>query len=83
MTYRTLHLELTGEIAMITLSRPEKRNAISPEMIEEILAALGEVEARPARVFHRFGVPEKWIPQPAENRCALPGIQIVPRAQPP
>ncbi len=50
MTYRTLHLELTGEIAMITLSRPEKRNAISPEMIEEILSALGEVEASPARV---------------------------------
>jgi len=50
MTYRTLHLELTGEIAMITLSRPEKRNAISPEMITELLSAFSEVEASPARV---------------------------------
>jgi len=50
MIYRTLHLELTGEIAMITLSRPEKRNAISPEMITELLSAFSEVEASPARV---------------------------------
>ena len=50
MPYRTLHLEFTGEIAMITLSRPEKRNAISPEMIAELLSAFSEVEASPARV---------------------------------
>jgi methylglutaconyl-CoA hydratase len=50
MTYRTLHLEHTGEIAMITLSRPEKRNAISPEMIEELLSAFSEVETSPSRV---------------------------------
>jgi len=50
MTYRTLHLEFTGEIAMITLSRPEKRNAISPEMIAELLSAFDEVEASAARV---------------------------------
>ena len=35
---------------MITLSRPEKRNAITPEMIAELLAAFSEVEASPARV---------------------------------
>ena len=50
MTYRTLHLELAAEIAMITLSRPEKRNAISPEMIAELLSAISEAEASPARV---------------------------------
>jgi len=50
MPYKTLHLEFTGEIAMITLSRPEKRNAISPEMIAELLSAFSEVEASPARV---------------------------------
>src|ERR1700693_3137363 len=50
MPYQTLHLEFTGEIAMITLSRPEKRNAISPEMIAELLSAFDEVEASPARV---------------------------------
>jgi methylglutaconyl-CoA hydratase len=50
MPYRTLHLEFTGEIAMITLSRPEKRNAISAEMIAELFSAFNEVEASPARV---------------------------------
>jgi methylglutaconyl-CoA hydratase len=50
MPYQTLHLEFAGEIATITLNRPEKRNAISSEMIAEILAAFSEVEASPARV---------------------------------
>jgi methylglutaconyl-CoA hydratase len=50
MPYRTIHLEFSGEIAMITFSRPEKRNAISPEMIAELLSAFDEVEASPARV---------------------------------
>jgi methylglutaconyl-CoA hydratase len=50
MPYQTLHLEFSGEIAMITLSRPEKRNAISPEMIAELLSSFGEVEASPARI---------------------------------
>jgi methylglutaconyl-CoA hydratase len=49
MPYQTLHLEFSGEIAMITLSRPEKRNAISPEMIAELLSSFNEVEASPAR----------------------------------
>ena len=50
MPNRTLHLEFSGEIAMITLSRPEKRNAITPEMIAELLSAFSEVETSPARV---------------------------------
>ena len=50
MPYQTLHLEFSGEIAMITLSRPEKRNAISAEMIAELLSAFNEVEAGLARV---------------------------------
>ena len=49
MPFKALHLEFTGDIAMITLSRPEKRNAISPEMIVELLSAFDEVEASPAR----------------------------------
>jgi methylglutaconyl-CoA hydratase len=46
----TLRLNYSGEIATITLDRPEKRNAISAEMIAELLAAFGEVEASPAQV---------------------------------
>ena len=47
MGYATLKLEfehlsssgVEGELATITLNRPEKRNAISTEMIEDLLAA--------------------------------------------
>ena len=54
MPYTTLTLEydaaLAGDLAIITLNRPEKRNAISKEMIEELLAVLGAVETGPVRV---------------------------------
>jgi methylglutaconyl-CoA hydratase len=46
----TLQLSYFGEIATITLNRPEKRNAISAEMIAELLSAFDEVEAGPGRV---------------------------------
>jgi methylglutaconyl-CoA hydratase len=48
--YTTLQLELAGDIATITLNRPEKRNAITAQMIEELLAALDECEKPPTRV---------------------------------
>ena len=50
MTYETLTLTLEGTIATITLNRPEKRNAISTQMIDDLRAALGEIEASPAQV---------------------------------
>jgi methylglutaconyl-CoA hydratase len=46
----TLQTSFAGEIATITLNRPEKRNAISPEMIADLLAAFDEIETSPARV---------------------------------
>ncbi len=49
MTYATLLLEITGEVGTLTLNRPEKRNAISTQMIEDLLGALGEAERSPAR----------------------------------
>src|SRR5271154_2707158 len=45
VTYETLKCENNGAIATITLNRPEKRNAISSTMIEELLAALNAAEA--------------------------------------
>jgi methylglutaconyl-CoA hydratase len=44
MPYSRLRLERHNELATITLNRPEKRNAISPEMIEELFSVLDEVE---------------------------------------
>jgi methylglutaconyl-CoA hydratase len=48
--YSTLLLETTNGIATVTLNRPEKRNAISAQMIADLLAALSEIERSPARV---------------------------------
>jgi methylglutaconyl-CoA hydratase len=50
MAYHTLKLEYEGELAIVTLARPEKRNAISTQMIEELLASLAEVQSSAARV---------------------------------
>ena len=44
-TYTTLLYEKDGAIATITLNRPDKRNAISSTMIEEVLGVLNAAEA--------------------------------------
>src|SRR5271169_5565893 len=48
--YATLTLDFDGALALITLNRPDKRNAISYELIDEILRALHQVEQSPAQV---------------------------------
>ena len=48
--YSTLQLTHDAGIATITLNRPEKRNAISYELIEDMLGALREVAQSPAQI---------------------------------
>jgi len=43
MAYKTIHLANDSQIATITLNRPDKRNAISYELIDELSAALDDV----------------------------------------
>jgi methylglutaconyl-CoA hydratase len=43
MTYNTVELRFDGPIATLTLNRPEKRNAISFELIDDLLRVLSEV----------------------------------------
>jgi len=50
MAYNALKLETSAEIAILTFDRPEKRNAISTEMIEELMAALDAAEGSASRV---------------------------------
>jgi methylglutaconyl-CoA hydratase len=49
-TYSTLTLAYDGAVALVTLNRPAKRNAISYELIDDVLRALAEIEASPAQV---------------------------------
>jgi methylglutaconyl-CoA hydratase len=50
MNFETLQLAYDEHLATITLNRPEKRNAISIQMIAELQAALDEVEKTQTRV---------------------------------
>src|SRR5580658_864915 len=46
---QTLRVSTEGDLATITLNRPERRNAISPQMMEELGAALDEAAASRVR----------------------------------
>ncbi len=50
MPYSTLTLDYDGTLGIVTLNRPEKRNAISYELIDELLGALCELEDSAAQV---------------------------------
>jgi methylglutaconyl-CoA hydratase len=50
MTYKTIQLAYDSGVATITLNRPEKRNAISFDLIDDLLRALKEVETSDALV---------------------------------
>jgi methylglutaconyl-CoA hydratase len=48
--YATLTLDYDGPLGLITLNRPDKRNAISYELIDELLRALGKIEQSAAQI---------------------------------
>jgi len=49
MAYEAIRLDVDNQIATITLNVPEKRNAITPRMMEDLLDAFDEIESGPAR----------------------------------
>ncbi len=55
MSYNTLIVTERQEIAYLTLNRPEKRNALSHELIQEMLSALEEIKRGSARVLMLSG----------------------------
>jgi methylglutaconyl-CoA hydratase len=50
MSYSTIQVAYDSAVATITLNRPDKRNAISYELIEDLLAAFDEVATSKALV---------------------------------
>jgi len=46
-TYETIRVELAPPAAVITLDRPEKYNALSQQLISEVVAALASLDAQP------------------------------------
>src|SRR5271165_4460840 len=55
MSYKTIQLAYDAGVATITLNRPDKRNAISFELIDDLLGALKEVETSDAIVLIMTG----------------------------
>src|SRR5579862_8718952 len=74
MPYTTIQLTYDGRVATITLNRPDKRNAISYELIEDLLAALAEVAASSALVLILTGAGKAFCSgMDLENLQALIG----------
>jgi len=49
MEYSSLQVKIDGPVARVVLNKPERRNALSGEVLEELRAALHEVGASDAR----------------------------------
>jgi methylglutaconyl-CoA hydratase len=74
MDYKTLRLSHDASIATITLSRPEKRNAISYELIEELLGVLDQLAHSSALVLILTGEGKAFCSgMDLENLKALTG----------
>ena len=69
MPYETVKLEIDDTVTVLTLNRPEKRNAISHQMIAEILQSLDGVEAGDSRVLILTGA--------ANAFCAGMDLQVL------
>jgi trans-feruloyl-CoA hydratase/vanillin synthase len=59
--FQTVKVEVAQDIAWVTMNRPEKRNAMSPQMHEEMIAALSQLAVAPeAKVLVLTGAGESW-----------------------
>jgi methylglutaconyl-CoA hydratase len=74
MNYKTLEIGFESGIGIITLNRPEKRNAISFELIDDLLRALKDVEESDALVLILTGAGKAFCSgMDLENLKALLG----------
>jgi len=74
MDYKTIQLASDSGIATITLNRPEKRNAISYELIDDLLRAFDQVAKSPAQILILTGAGKAFCSgMDLENLKALIG----------
>ena len=74
MSYNTLQLMIDAGVATIKLNRPDKRNAISYELIDDLLRALEDLAASPALVLVLTGAGKAFCSgMDLENLKALLG----------
>ncbi len=74
MNYKTLQLVFDSAVATLTLNRPDKRNAISYELIDDLIRALDEVNNSSARILILTGAGKTFCSgMDLENLKALIG----------
>ena len=74
MSYKTIQIQYEGALATITLNRPEKRNAISFELIDDLLRAFDEVASSDAIILILTGAGKAFCSgMDLENLKALIG----------
>jgi methylglutaconyl-CoA hydratase len=77
MDYKTIQLAYEGGVAIITLNRPDKRNAISFELIDDLLRALDDVSKSDAIVLIVTGAGKAFCSgMDLENLKALIGRSV-------
>jgi methylglutaconyl-CoA hydratase len=75
MPYATIELTYDGPVATLTLNRPDKRNAISFELIQDLLGAFDDVEKSPAQILILTGAGKAFSAgMDLENLKALLGL---------
>lgn len=72
MTYETVRLDLTDKVATLTLARPDRMNALTPQLFAEARAAVDEALAQGARALVLTG----------EGRAFCSGADLMPDAYP-
>ena len=50
MQFQTVELAYRDNVATITLNRPDKRNALSFQLLDELIVALDEIEKSTAQI---------------------------------
>jgi methylglutaconyl-CoA hydratase len=74
MAYTTIQIGIEDHVATVTLNRPDKRNAISYELIQDLLAGLDEAAKSPALVLILTGAGKAFCSgMDLENLKALLG----------
>jgi methylglutaconyl-CoA hydratase len=74
MPYSTVTLTQDSGVALLTLDRPERRNAISYDLIEDLLGALREIASSPAQILILTGTGKAFCSgMDLENLKALIG----------
>jgi methylglutaconyl-CoA hydratase len=74
MNFHTIQLAYNSGVATITLNRPDKRNAISYELIDDLLAAFAEVQKSSALILILTGAGKAFCSgMDLENLKALTG----------